>query len=874
MRWIRFIRREHWDQERARELHTYIEMEADENMVRGMTPEEARYAARRKLGNSTLVREEIYHMNSIGFLETLWQDLHYALRMLKRNPGFTLLAVLSLALGIGGNAAMFSVVSAVLIRPLPFPNPSQLLQVNDVYPKGALAAFQQESRTMDLAGFTTHSELNLTGRGEAQRLVGSEVSANVFSLLGVGPELGRTFRPGETQPGQDNLVILSHALWQNKFGGDPGIIGHSITLEGVNRQVVGVMPPGFSFPNAAVQLWIPLHMDPRNSEAYWGTGFMALIARLRPSATIQQAKSEIRSLTEHVIPLFPFPMGRDWNADATVLPLKQFLVSDVRVKLMVLQCAIGLVLLIACANVASLLLARAASRQKEMALRAALGAGRGRIVRQLLTESVALALAGGGLGMALAFGGLSTLKLALPVNSPGWPEIHMGWQVLLFLTVLSILAGLAFGLAPALSASSQDLLGAIKTGGRRSAGTSGARLRNALIAGEVALAFVLAVSAGLLIKSLWLLTQVNPGFVTEHILTLRVSPNQSLCRQRADCIELYNELLSRTREITGVSGAAAANALPLDGSTPMVPVDLEGHPRIPSQNVAPLLWAGAVTSHYFKVMHIPILEGRGFTDSDGEKSPPVVIVSAATARKYWPGENPIGKHIRPVWDDAWRTVVGVAADVRQYDLANRSPSWISGAMYMPYPQSVDINEQLPAQMTLIVRTGRDTATVASRIRGLVRDVNPNVPVSAVQTMEQVVSASTSQPRSMMWLFVIFAAIALLLAAVGAYGVISYSTSQRTFEIGVRLALGATRANIFVLILRQCLQLVFAGLAVGFGCALALVHMLNSFLYGITPTDPLTFLAVCGVLIAIGLLAGFFPARRAAAVDPLTALRID
>jgi putative ABC transport system permease protein len=874
MGWIRYFRRKHWDAERSSEIENYLEIEIAENVARGMAPDEARYAAHRKLGNSTLVREEIYRMNSIGFLETLWKDVHYTQRMLKRNPGFTLLAVLSLAIGIGGNAAMFSVVSAVLIRPLPYRNPGRLLQTNDYYPKGALAAFQQQSRTMELAGFTTDTDLNLTGQGKAQHLAASEVSANVFSVLGVGTELGRAFRAGENTPGRDDLVILSHALWQNRFSSDPEIIGRSIKLEGIDREVVGVMPPGFGFPNRGVELWIPLHMDPRASEAYWGTGYMQLIARLRPGASIQQAKSEIRSLTAAVIPLFPFPMGRDWNSDATVLPLKQYLVSDVRVKLLVLQCAIGLVLLIACANVASLLLARAASRQKEIALRAALGAGRARIARQLLTESVALALAGGGLGFVLAFSGLSALKLALPVNSPGWAEIHMGWPVLLFITVLSILTGLAFGLAPALSAARQDLASTIRAGGRRSSGAPGARLRSALIAGEVALAFLLAIGAGLLIKSLWLLTQVNPGFTTEHILTLRVTPNESLCSTRSACVAFYDELLRRARGINGVSDVAAANVLPLSDEVPMVPVDLEGHPRIPSQNVAPLLWAGAVTPRYFRIMQIRILEGRGFTDSDSAQSAPVVLVSAATARKYWPGEDAIGKHIRPVWDQAWRTVVGVAEDVRQYDLAGHSPSILSGAVYMPYAQAIDVSERIPIEMTLIVRTGSDPATIAARISDLVAGINPDVPVSAVQTMDEVVNASTAQPRSMMWLFVIFAGVALLLAAVGTYGVISYSTSQRTFEIGIRVALGATRTNIFGLILRQSLQLVLAGLAIGFVAALALVHLLNSFLYGITPTDPLTFLAVCALLVVIGLLAGFVPARRAATVDPLTALRMD
>lgn len=658
MGWVRFFRRSYWDRQRSRELDSYLEIETDENIARGMSPEEARYAAHRKLGNPTLVREEIYQMNSIRFLETLGQDLRYAGRMLRRSPAFTLLAVLSLALGIGGNAAMFSLVDGVLIRPLPYADPDRLMRVTGYYPQGAIVALRERNRTMDLAAFSTDSEFNLTGQGEAVRLLGSTVSASLFTVLGVGPRLGRTFRPGEDQPGQDSVVILSHSLWRAKFASDPGVIGRLITLDGVDRQVVGVMPPGFAFPSSDVQIWIPLHLDPGNTFAYWNTGFLPLIARLRPRATVEQARSEIRPLIREIIPLFPYPMARSWNADSTVMPLQQDLVGNVRSKLILLQCAVGLVLLIACANVASLLLARATVRQKEMALRAALGAGRGRIVRQLLTESVLLASAGGGLGLGLASGALSVLKLALPVNTPGWPAAGLDWRVLAFVTALALLTGVAFGLAPALSASKLDLAGSMKTGGRHSTGGGGAGLRSVLIAGEVALAVVLAASAGLLIKSLWRLTQVNPGFRPEAILTARVSPNQSFCRQRAACIAFYNELLERARGITGVSDLAATNAVPLGAEIPAIPVELEGHRLVPGQNLAPMLWAGAITPEYFRLMRIPVLEGRAFTEADGEKSAKVVVVSAATARRFWPGEEPIGKHLRTTWGDGWRTVVG------------------------------------------------------------------------------------------------------------------------------------------------------------------------------------------------------------------------
>jgi putative ABC transport system permease protein len=858
----------------GRELRAHLDLEAEERQAAGIPPEEARYAAQRAFGNVTQVKEEMRELWGWRWIEQVFEDARYAFRCLRKNPGFSAVAVLSLALGIGGNAAMFSIVNGVLLQPLPYPQPERLVRVTDYYPKGALIAMQQDSRTMDVAGASSSLEFNLTGRGEAARLIGSSVSANLFSLVGAAAEVGNTFVAGEDQPGRDQIVILSHALLKNRFGGDPRILGHSITLDGVNRQVVGVMPPDFSFPSPDVQLWIPLHLDPSDAEDYWGKGYMPLIARLRPGATLAQAQNELRTMIPHIITLFSFPMGRDWNSDAKVVSLQQDMVGDIRPKVLVLWFAVGIVLLVACANVANLLLSRATARSKEIGLRRALGAARGRLVRQFLTESVVLALAGGALGLALAFGALSVLKAAFPPDTPQLARAGMDWRVLTLMTMLAVLAGLVAGLAPALSASNLDLAGTIKSGGQRSAGVPGVRLRSSLIAAEVALAVILTIGAGLLIKSLWLMTQANPGFSSNQLLTVRVFPSQSLCANRAACVSLYNELLRRARGITGVAEVAATNAVPLSGETPAVPAEIEGHPLDPAAGVAPLLWAGAVTPDFFRIMRIPLLVGRAFSAADGEMSDQVIVVSAATARHYWPAENPLGKHIRVVWDKQWRTVVGVVGDVQQFSLGADTPDWMKGAVYMPYPQSVDLTERVPASMDLIVRTGADPAQVAGEIRSLVRDVNPNVPVSQVRTLREVVSGSTSKFRSMMWLFVSFAASALILAAVGTYGVVSYSISQRTYEMGVRVALGATKAGIFVLVLGQSLRLVLSGLAAGVAASLVLNRMLSRFLYGITPTDPLTFLAVGGLLVAMALLAGYFPARRAASIDPLMALRAD
>ena len=808
--------------------------------------------------------------------DEMFQDLRFGLRMLLKHKAFTAVAVLSLALGIGGNAAMFSLVNSVLIRPLHYAEPDRLVRVTEAYPKGAIVALQEQSQTMDVAAFTTDSEFNLTGQGEALRLVGSQVSANLFTLLGAPATIGRTFEAEEDRPARDGVVLLSHALWRNEFGGDPNIIGRPIAIDGMARQVIGVMPPEFSFPSHEVQMWMPARFDSSNRGEYWEHGWMSLMARLRTGASQSQAQSELYTLNSRIAPLFPYPVGADWNAKSTVVPLQEHLTRDLRGKLLLLLCAVGCVLLIACANVASLSLARVAARQREMAVRAALGAGRGRIVRQLLTESIVLALAGAGLGLVLAYSSLSALKSMLPGDSALLAQASIDWQVFAFVTALTILTGLAFGIAPALSAAKLDLAASLKTRGQQTGGLASARLRSSLIVGEVALAVALVIGAGLLIKSLWLLTQENPGFRPEQIVTVRVYPRQQQLaarEERAGYIALYDELMRRALGINGVTGVAAANTTPLASGLPILPVELEGHLIIPGQR-PPLFWAGAVTPGYFQLLHIPLLAGRLLAEADAENSAEVVLVSAATAKQYWSGEGAIGKHIRIVWEQRQRTVVGVVGDVRQYNLTGNSPEFINGAFYMPYSQSTGLNRQLPTAMTLMLRTTANAPQLAGDLRRLVASVNPDLPVSEVRALEAAVSDSASPSRSLMWLFVSFGGAALLLAAIGAYGVVSYSTAQRTHEMGVRIALGATPRRIFALVLGQSLRLVLTGLALGMLASLALTRLMTGFLYGVRTTDPMTFAGVGLLLIAVALLAGYVPARRAATVDALVALRSE
>lgn len=827
----------------------------------------------KQMGNITMAKEETREMWSFLSLERLLQDLRHAMRMFRRTPGFTSIAVLSLALGIGGNAAIFSLVNALLIRPLPYFEPDRLIRIADVYPRAAVLFFQKRARNMDVAAVSSGGDFNLTDQGEAIRIFGSNVSVNFLSVLGASVARGRGFKPGEDTPGRDGVVILSDSLWKMKLSSDPGIIGRVITLSGVHREVIGIMPPGFSFPSAAVQAWIPMRLDASDFLEYWAGEFVPLIARLRPGASMLQAQHETQMLVSEFRKTFPYPIARDWNADSTAVPLQRDLMGDIRGRLIILLSAVGIVLLIACGNVTSLLLSRATTRRKEIALRAALGAGRLRIVRQLLTESVLLALMGAGLGLVLAMSALVIFKSVLPAMTPGLAQASIDWQVTGSVAALAVLTGLAFGIAPALSASQASLTEAIKTGSQRSTSAIWNRLRTWLIAGEIALTVVLVVSAGLMIKSLYSLSEANPGFNPAHILTIRISPNQSACTQRAACIALYDRLVERARGISGVTDAAISNSIPLNGELPTLAVDVEDRPK-DAAHPAPMLFFGAVSPDYLRLMHIPLLRGRNLTSSDGNNAARVLLISESTARHLWPGQNPIGKHIKSADEQQWRTVIGVVGNVRQYSLSQGLPSWIPGAVYMPYAQSARQDGQIPAAMTLLVKTAVDSAHIRNEILNLARDQNPNVPVGPVRSIDEIVSGSISDLRSTIRVFISFAGTAMLLAAVGIYGLMSYWVTQRIYEIGVRLAIGATRSQIVSTVLRQGLGISLWGIAAGVMAALLLTRFLRSLLYGIGVSDPAIFVIVTVLVLAVATAATAFPAWKAARIDPAKALRVD
>jgi len=792
--------------------------------------------------------------------------------MLRKSPGFTAVAVLTLALGIGANTAIFSLVDGILLRPLPFAAPQNLVSITGTFPKGGFVAMREQVQTLDVAAYFEGHEFNLTGRGDPLRLSGVLVSAEFFSVLGARPELGHAFYHGDDLAGRDNYVVLSHALWQQRFDADPSILGHSIELEGVSREVVGVMPAEFTFPSTKTQVWLPLNNDPRDTVAYWAGDFMPIIGRLRSRSSIPQARAEIRMFQSRVFKLLPWPMPADWNADISVVELRNGMVADVRSRLFLLLGAVGLILLIACVNVANLGLSRAATREKEIAVRTAMGAEHSRVIRQLLTESVLLALLGGVLGIVFATEGLRLLKAALPADTPRLADAHIDWRVLAFTGGLAVLTGLLFGLAPALHSSRAALAQSLNAATRGASVSVSHRLRSALAIAEVAFAVLLVIAAGLLIRSFVALSRVDPGFRVERVLTARVTPNQELCSDPSLCVSFYRELLDRMRTLPGVNSVAVVNTLPLGGRVAKRSLEIENKPVAPGQAM-PLFWMDIVTPDYLRVMKIPVVAGRGFTSADDSGNPLVALVTLSTARRFWPGGSPIGTHVRLSGDKDWRTVVGIVSDVRAYDLQKNIPDWMNGTIYFPYATNATLEGgRVPSDMTLVIQSRLDDSQLQGVLRSTIAGLRQEVPVGEVKTMRAVVSESVSTPTSTTTLFVAFAALALVLGLVGIYGVLSFLVSRRTREIGIRLALGAQRRDVLWLVMKEGAKFSLIGISLGLACALGITRLLASELYGVSPADPATFLAAALLMTAVTLLACYIPTRRAMHVDPLVALR--
>jgi len=865
--------RDAWERELSEEMAFHADFKFRQVRETGLSEAEASVQSRRQMGNVILAAEESADVRSFMSLERLLQDVRYALRLLVRNPLFSLVAVLSLALGIGGNTAVYTMVNALLVKPLPFAEPDRLVRITESYPKALLVYFQQHSRTMDVAAISSGVEVNITGQGPAFRITASSVSANLFSLIGAPVMLGRGLNPGEDQPGRDRVAILSYDLWTSRFNSDPTVFGRMITVNGIQRRIIGVMPSGFALPSARTQLWYPWVVNPTEVVDYWASEFVPLIGRLHPGSTIEQAKNEVRGLAGSVWTMFPWPMPRRWNANSTVIPLQTDMAGDSRGRVLMLLCAVGAVLVIACANVAGLLMARAGARRKEIAVRAAMGAGRYRIVRQLLTECVVLAGAAGVVGLAL---GASALRLFGAVVSPDVAtasRIQVDWHVAAFTASLSILAGLSFGFAPALSASRLSVIDAIKTGTQRSATGASIRFRSWLIGGEIALTLVLVVGASVLIQSLYKLASTNPGFHAQHIVAIKISPDRTFCSLPSACIAFYDRMLAQARQVPGVVDVALANTVPLDGKLSSTPVDVEDHPRT-AEFPSPMFWAGDVNPGYLSFMSIPLLAGRAFTAADTRESEPVVLITASTARRFWPGQNAIGKHIRLVAEPRWRTIVGIVADIHQFSLTDRTPGGITGAMYMPYAQGSDGSQDLPPVMNLMARTASHMPQATDEIYRVASGMNPNIPVAKPVYLEEQVTGSVSKLRSTTWLFLSFAAAALALAAIGVYGLVSYSVTQRTYEIGLRMAIGADSGSIIHMIVGRSLRVALLGLAAGLIGAFILIRALPALMVDVAPADVRIYSGVALFLLCVTAAASFVPAWQASRIDPVRALRVE
>jgi len=802
-------------------------------------------------------------------METLIKDLRYAFRGLLKRPGFTVIALIALALGIGANTAIFSLVNAVVLQPLPFPDPDRLVWVFGNIRNGGNRAsvsppdfldYRNHNKTFEqfAASGTMPLSVTLTGAGEPERLQVSSITGNYFQAFGVVPALGRGFTLENEKTGQDQVTVLSHAFWQRRFGGDPGIVNKTIVLNGKACEVLGVMAEGVTLPQVA-DLWMPMNFDGDEDMKLRQAHFLRPIGRLKPGVSLMQAQVDTDVIASHLEQQFP-ASNTGWSL--RLIPLKEQLFGSSRTTVLVLFGAVAFVLLIACANVANLLLVRAAARQKEIALRAALGASRLRIVRQMITESLLLAICGGALGALLATWGVDLLVKLSESSIPRTAQIKIDATVLGFTLLISVVTGVLFGLAPALRTAKVNIIDALKEGVRGdSQGTTRSRVRSVLVVLESAIAVILLIGAGLLVRSLIALQNVDPGFDANNVLTLRVDLPRLKYNTPDKTRNFFQELETRVSGLPGVETVGMVTELPLSGQLNDIPFTVEGRPP-----VSPDQAFGAdfrrVNQNYFNALRIPLLRGRNFTEQEVRQNDQVLIVSQQLVDAVFPNEEALGKRLITVLGGVPYEIIGVVGDLR--DRAMERPPF--PAMYFPTQQTGGTN--------LVVRTKGDPLSIVGAVRNEVRAIDPDQPIAAVRPMTEWISTSTATPRYRTTLFALFAALAMVLAATGIYGVISYSVAQRTHEIGVRMALGARRVDVLKLVVRQGMVLTFIGVILGLLGALALTRVMSTLLFGVTAKDPLTFAVVAALLLAVAFIACFVPARRATKVDPLTALRYE
>jgi putative ABC transport system permease protein len=861
------FRRESVMQDIEEELRSHVEMATEANIERGLAPKEARVAALKSFGNPTRNTELGYDVRGGGWLEDCWQDLRYGARMLRRQSGFTLIAVLTLALGIGATTAIFSVVNAVLLRPLPFSQPEHIVRLWEIIPTNPDLHYQvryanyqdwrQQNHVFTHLSAYREDGFNLQTGAEPRRVNGVRVTVDFFNVLGVQPMLGRAFSAPEDAPGGEHVVILSHALWQEGFGGDAQLVGRQLKVDGLNHTVVGIMPPGFSFPNEEEELWVPFALEA--PQAGLGRHWLKVLGRLQPEATVEQARAEFNTIAQRLELSYP---ATNKGHGVFMQPWHEYYSGYLQQPLYTLLGAVLFVLLIACANVANMLIARNAAREREIATRAALGAGRARLIRQLLTESLLLVAVGGTAALPLAAWGVGALTKFGPRDIPRLQEATIDARVLAFTLLLSALTGLIFGLAPAWRRAGLDLNAALKAGGRTAGGT-GQRLRQGLVVAEVALALLLLVGAGLMLKSFVHLQQVAPGFDAQGGLTMDINLPPQKYAKPAERAAFLEQALARLRALPGVEYEGATHRLPFAGNS-ATSFDVEGRPVAEGTPRLRAIYR-AISPDYFRAMGTPLVAGRTFTDEEAWHKPTAVIINQTLARRYWPNENPLGKRLKVgARDSVWVEIIGVAPDTKETELTAE----VEGALYQPYIMSAE-----PA-MSLVLRTGVEPLSLADAARAEIRRVDAEQAVSGVNTLEGLLSEATAQPRFNASLLALFALLALTLAAVGIYGVIAYAVAQRTQEIGLRMALGAQPRDVLRLILGQGLMLTLSGVGLGLLSAFALTRWLKSLLFGVSATDPLTFGGIALMLTFVALLACWIPARRAAKVDPIVALRYE
>jgi predicted permease len=800
-------------------------------------------------------------------------DLKFALRQLRRSPGFAFTAVLTLALGIGANTAIFSLVDSIILRPMPYAHQGRLVRISGFLPKGWIRELQNRSQTFSaISGYDRDIESNVAGPEAAERVFGTGVTVNTFDTLGLHPAVGRFFLPDEATAGRDLVVVLSYGYWRQHFGGNPDVVGQSVRIDGISRRIIGVMPSGVHFPYADTQFVVPISFKGGDPIDPWNYFELRALGRLKDGVTPLQAQADLRRLHPILLPLFPWTMPDSWEADTTVVPLLDSVVGDTRPRLLLLFGAVGLILLIACANVANLMLARASGREREMAIRGALGASGWRLIRQLLLESALLGAFAGVVGVIAAAASLRALARILPADTPRLASLGLHWDVFLFAGAASLITSILFGLVPALKMASPNLQDTLHSGGRGVAGkASQFRVAMLLVIGQIGLSVVVLTAAGLMLHSLYTLWRVDPGFRTDRLVTAEVSLDATACKQPGHCGAFFHDLEDRARGIEGVSGAALTDALPMSGWDLNYFYDAEGNTRDPKQP-AKQGSARTVSPNYFSTLGLRLVRGRLLADSDATGASRAVVINRKMAQDLWPNQDPLGKHVVALSDEQSPAVIDPnVASIVVGVVSNTHHDSLDGTfddeVYLPMTRS----HEAPV-MYVVMRTQTGAAQAAGGLRQAVATLNPLVPVTRVRTLNEVVAASASAPRSLTILLLGFGALAVVIGIIGVYSLIAYIVSWRTREIGIRLALGAPRGRIIFGVVKQSLLLACGGSLVGLAAAAMTTRVLRSFLFEVSVLDPLTFCAVPVLIALLALAAAWIPARRAASVDPIEALR--